>query len=192
MPSLIHLKNKIKMKNFKVLSLLFVMFVFAFAACKNEGGSTAAEETKVEPATTTTTTSSTTTNPANANEPAVPAGPITTIDAIDATYDFGEVMEGEKVVHNYEIKNTGDEPLIISNAKGSCGCTVPDWPREPIAPGETATIKVQFDTKGKGKVGGNLQSKRVTVTANTDPVNTYLTIKGKVNKEETAETAPAQ
>jgi hypothetical protein len=78
--------------------------------------------------------------------------------------------------------------LIISNAKGSCGCTVPDWPREPIAPGKSSVIKVQFDSKNKGKVGGGLQSKRVTLTANTDPVNTYLTIKGKVDKVEEAAT----
>ena len=177
------------MKNFKVLSLLFAMVFFAFAACKNDN-SAAADESKVAPATT-TTTSTTTDNVAKANEPAVPAGPITTIEIPEPTHDFGEIMEGEKVVHNYKFKNTGSEPLIISNAKGSCGCTVPDWPREPIAPGAEAEIKVQFDSKGKGKVGGNLQSKRVTITANTDPVNTYLTIKGKVNKEET-EAAPAQ
>ena len=100
-------------------------------------------------------------------------------------------MEGEKVVYEYKFKNTGTEPLIISNAKGSCGCTVPDWPREPIAPGAENVIKVQFDSKNKGKVGGGLQSKRVTITANTDPVNTYLTIKGKVDKEATAEDAAA-
>ena len=176
------------MKNLKVLSLLLVMAMFSLGACKNDGASTS-EETKVAPATTTTSTTSETA-PAAGNEPAVPAGPLTTIDIPEPTFDFGEVMDGEKVVHNYVIKNTGDEPLIISNAKGSCGCTVPDWPREPIAPGAEAEIRVQFDSKNKGKVGGNLQSKRVTITSNTDPVNTYLTIKGKVNKEE--EAAPAQ
>jgi len=173
------------MKNFKILSLFAVCAMLSFAACKGDGAS-ATEETKVA---TTTTNTVGDTPPANANEPAVPAGPLTTIDIPEATFDFGEIMEGEKVNHDYPIKNTGTEPLIISNAKGSCGCTVPDWPREPIAPGEEAVIKVQFDSKGKGKVGGNLQSKRVTITANTDPVNTYLTIKGKVNKEEGAEPA---
>ena len=100
-------------------------------------------------------------------------------------------MDGEKVKHDYKFTNTGSEPLIISNAKGSCGCTVPSWPREPIAPGESAVIAVQFDSKNKGKVGGSPQSKRVTITANTDPVNTYLTIKGTVNKEETAPANPS-
>ncbi|MEM9545277.1 MAG: DUF1573 domain-containing protein, partial [Bacteroidota bacterium] len=98
------------------------------------------------------------------------------------TYDFGEVPEGEKVVHTYKFKNTGKEPLVISNAKGSCGCTVPEWPREPIPVGGSGEIRVQFDSKGKGKVGGGSQSKKVTITANTDPANTFLTIKGIVNK----------
>ncbi len=179
------------MKSFKFLSLVCLLGMLSFAACKNDGGAAATEETKVTPASTTSTTT-TPAGDANAADPAVPAGPITSIDIPEPTFDFGEVMEGEKVQHDYPIKNTGDEPLIISNAKGSCGCTVPEWPREPIAPGETAMIKVQFDSKGKGKVGGNLQSKRVTITANTDPAQTYLTIKGKVNKEEGAEAAPAQ
>lgn len=116
-------------------------------------------------------------------EPTIPVGPLTTMDFGETIFDFGEVMEGEKVIHNYTFTNTGNEPLIISNAKGSCGCTVPSWPREPIAPGESGEIKVQFDSKGKGKVGGNNQSKRVTLTANTDPAQIFLTIKGKVLKE---------
>ncbi len=119
----------------------------------------------------------------------VPVGPLTTLEFENLTHDYGEIMEGEKVTHMYKFTNTGNEPLVISNAKGSCGCTVPSWPREPIPVGGTGEIKVQFDSKGKGKVGGQPQSKRVTITANTDPANTYLTIKGKVNKEETAEAA---
>jgi len=90
------------------------------------------------------------------------------------------VDQGEKVNHVYKFKNTGNEPLIISNAKGSCGCTVPSWPKEPIPVGGTGEIAVQFDSKGKK---GN-QSKRVTLTANTDPAQTFLTIKGVVNAPE--------
>ena len=124
-------------------------------------------------------TSTTQTNPAT---PVVPVGPLTSIVFEESSYDFGEVMEGEKVVHIYKFKNTGKEPLVISNAKGSCGCTVPDWPREPIAVGASGEIRVQFDSKGKGKVGGGPQAKKVTITANTDPANTFLDIKGVVNK----------
>ena len=171
----------------KNLGFLFAFSLLLMVACKNDSASTDAAETV--PATPTPVNTATpTANPMTKNEPAVPAGPITTIAFEETEYDFGMVMEGEKVVHDYKFTNTGDEPLIIKNAKGSCGCTVPDWPREPIAPGESSVIKVQFDSKNKGKVGGGLQSKRVTITANTDPVNTYLTIKGKVDKEEDTNT----
>ena len=109
-------------------------------------------------------------------EPAAPTGPTTSIEFEETEFDFGTVDAGEKVTHIYRFTNTGDEPLIISNAKGSCGCTVPEWPKEPVAPGSTSEIKVQFDSKNKnGK-----QSKRVTLTANTDPAQTFLTIKGEV------------
>ncbi len=114
-----------------------------------------------------------TTKPA---EPAVPAGPTTTISFDETEYDYGVIDEGEKARHTYKFTNSGKEPLIISNAKGSCGCTVPSWPKEPIPPGGTGTIDVEFNSKGKkGK-----QSKRVTITANTEPAQTFLTIKGEV------------
>ena len=110
--------------------------------------------------------------------PAAPAGPTTVMTFDNLEYDYGTVTAGEKVQYAYKFKNTGSEPLIISNAKGSCGCTVPEWPKEPIAPGETSEILVQFDSSNKS---GN-QSKRVTITANTNPAQTFLTIKGIVNK----------
>jgi len=173
----------------KNLVFLFSLLFVGLMSCKNDAstasnGTTDAAETAVPAATPTTPSATTNTNPA---APAVPAGPITKIDFAENVFDFGEVMDGEKVKHEYKFTNTGDEPLIISNAKGSCGCTVPSWPREPIPPGEEGVIMVQFDSKNKGKVGGSPQSKRVTITANTDPVNTYLTIKGTVKKEDTGE-----
>jgi len=172
------------MKNFRLFAFFAFVGMLSLVSCKNEG--TSAKDTARESlaTTSTTTTAPTTADMTKANEPAVPAGPTTSIEFAEDTYDFGEVMEGEKVVHIYKFKNTGKEPLVISNAKGSCGCTVPEWPREPIAVGGSGEIRVQFDSKGKGKVGGATQSKRVTLTANTDPQSTYLTIKGKVNKEE--------
>ena len=119
----------------------------------------------------------------DAKAAAAPTGPITSIQFDETTYDYGTVKDGDKVKHIYKFKNTGKTPLIISDAKGSCGCTVPDWPREPIAPGKTGEIKVEFDSKNKGTEEGSNQSKRVTITANTDPVQTYLTIKGIVKKD---------
>ncbi len=109
-----------------------------------------------------------------------PVGPLTTVKFDSNEFDYGVIDQGEKVTHVYKFTNTGSEPLIISNAKGSCGCTVPQWPKDPIMPGTDGEIKVQFDSKGKrGK-----QSKRVTITANTDPSQTFLTIKGEINAPE--------
>lgn len=84
-------------------------------------------------------------------------------------HDFGNIEEGLTVEHIFKFTNSGDAPLIISNAQGSCGCTVPQYPRNPIAPGETGEIKVSFNSAGRaGK-----QDKRVTLSANTVP-NTYV------------------
>jgi len=175
------------MKQFRILGLFACLAIFAVTSCKKD---TTSATPAVEVAKQSVSTApGTATTPAKVDEPAVPVGPLTTLSFDDTTFDFGEVMEGEKVVHEYKFTNTGKEPLIISNAKGSCGCTVPDWPREPIPAGESSVIKVQFDSKGKGKVGGGSQSKRVTITANTDPANQYLTIKGSVKKDEAAGTA---
>lgn len=170
------------MKNFKILALTAFVASLSFTACKDEGS--AAKDAARETLATTATTTPTATPAATptAAEPAAPVGPLTSLSFDEETYDFGEVMEGEKVVHVYKFQNTGKEPLVISNAKGSCGCTVPEWPREPIPVGGSGEIRVQFDSKGKGKVGGATQAKKVTITANTDPANTFLNIKGTVNK----------
>ena len=161
-------------KNFILFAALALAVVFT--ACKNEGGENPTEATPE--VTNTESTAATSTTNATTENAEVPAGPTTTIEFETSTYDFGTIQEGEKVQYAYKFKNTGAEPLVISNAKGSCGCTVPNWPREPIAPGGTAEIMVEFDSKGKGKEGGQKQTKRVTVTANTDPANTFLTITG--------------
>ncbi|MBK7360590.1 MAG: DUF1573 domain-containing protein [Saprospiraceae bacterium] len=122
---------------------------------------------------------------------AAPTGPTTSMEFTEMVYDFGEIVEGEHVKYAFKFKNTGSEPLIISDAKGSCGCTVPDWPREPVAPGATSEIKVEFDSKGKGSDDGSKQTKKVTVTANTNPPQTYLTITGVVKKDPKAPKTPA-
>jgi len=170
------------MKNFRILALFAFVAALSFTACKNEGS--AAKDAARESLATTQTTANPTTPPATttAATPPVPVGPLTSIQFEEETHDFGEVMEGEKVVYVYKFKNTGKEPLVISNAKGSCGCTVPEWPREPIPVGGDGEIRVQFDSKGKGKIGGGPQAKKVTITANTDPANTFLNIKGIVTK----------
>ena len=118
----------------------------------------------------------------------VPSGPTTEMVFSETEFDFGTVKEGEKVSHVYKFKNSGKEPLVISNAQGSCGCTVPKWPRDPIAPGKTGEVVVEFDTKGKA---GD-RNQKVTLTANTNPPQTFLSLKGKVEGDPNAQpqTAP--
>jgi hypothetical protein len=92
-------------------------------------------------------------------------------------WNFGEINQGESVEYAFNFTNTGSDPLIITSAKGSCGCTVPVWPREPVAPGESGVIDVKFNSKGKkGK-----QNKRVTLITNMVPSQKVLTVKGQVN-----------
>lgn len=112
-----------------------------------------------------------------------PTGPTTTIEFAETTFDFGEVQSGDMIVHVFTFTNTGEEPLILSDAKGSCGCTVPQWPREPIAPGETASITVEFNSKNKaGK-----RNQKVTLTTNTNPPQSFVYLTGTVIKDEDAE-----
>jgi len=102
--------------------------------------------------------------------------PATTIQFAETEFDFGKMKQGDQVEHVFKFTNTGNEPLIIEDAKGSCGCTVPSYPKEPIAPGATGEILVKFNSAGKS----NNQQKTVTLTANTNPLNTILTIKAFV------------
>ena len=91
-------------------------------------------------------------------------------------HDFGTINEGDKVETEFIVTNAGEVDLIISDAKGSCGCTVPEPPKEPIKPGETGDVKVRFNTSGKP----NRQQKTVTLTTNTEAGREILTIKGMV------------
>lgn len=114
-----------------------------------------------------------------------PTGPTTSLQFAETEFEFGTVDEGEIVNHTFKFTNTGNEPLIISNAKGSCGCTVPKWPREPIAPGGTGEVAVEFNSKGKK----GARTQKVTLTANTNPPQTFLTLKGNVTPAEGGTTA---
>lgn len=91
-------------------------------------------------------------------------------------HDYGTIENGANGQCTFEFKNTGKAPLIISNAKGSCGCTVPSWPKEPIAPGATGKITVKYDTKRPGAI-----NKSVTITSNaTNEPTKVIRIKGTV------------
>ncbi len=92
-------------------------------------------------------------------------------------HNFGKLKQGESAEYSFKFTNTGKEPLVIENAQGSCGCTVPSYPKEPIAPGASGEIKVNFNSTGKS----GAQQKTVTLTANTEPsISTILTIKADV------------
>ncbi|GIV39012.1 MAG: hypothetical protein KatS3mg033_0812 [Thermonema sp.] len=91
----------------------------------------------------------------------------------ETEYDFGTIKEGDVVEHVFKFKNTGNAPLKIQNATAPCGCTVPTWTKEPIPPGGTGEIVVQFNSKGKA----GQQIKQVTITANTKPEVSQVTIK---------------
>lgn len=109
--------------------------------------------------------------------------PITNLEFAENAFDFGEIVQGEKVSQVFKFKNTGTVPLIITSAEGSCGCTIPYYPVMPILPGEESEIEVEFDSKGK--LG--MQTKRVTIFANTSPEVSILTITGKVLPREDTE-----
>jgi major membrane immunogen (membrane-anchored lipoprotein) len=96
----------------------------------------------------------------------------------EEVWDFGTITDGEVVEHSFKFKNAGNEPLVIASVKASCGCTVPDYSKEPVKPGKTGIIRVSFDSKGKE----NAVSKDVTIIANTVPVTSKLEIRAFVKK----------
>ena len=91
-------------------------------------------------------------------------------------YNYGTIKQGQVVNHDFKFKNAGKEPILITNAQGSCGCTVPEYPKEAIKPGGTGVIKVTFNSSGKS----GMQDKTVTLTYN-DNKTAVLHIKGNVD-----------
>ncbi|MFD0964953.1 DUF1573 domain-containing protein [Pseudofulvibacter geojedonensis] len=99
------------------------------------------------------------------------------------TIDYGKIENGSDGIRTFEFTNIGDAPLVISNVKSSCGCTVPKKPTAPIAPGENGVIEVKYDTKRTGFI-----RKTITVTSNATNVKgglSYLKIKGEIKKPDT-------
>jgi hypothetical protein len=96
---------------------------------------------------------------------------------VQSVVDAGKVMLGEIVHASFNVKNTGDYPLILAEVKGSCTCTVAEYPKDPIAPGESATIKANIKTE---RASPGTLSKEVRIVANTDPSTTSVLIKANV------------
>lgn len=101
---------------------------------------------------------------------------LATMDFADTLHDFGHMKEGEVAEYDFSFKNNGKQPLLISKATGSCGCTVPDYPREPIVPGGTGVVKVKFNSAGKY----GFQDKSVTLLTNSTHGMHTLYIKAEV------------
>lgn len=117
--------------------------------------------------------------------PVTAEGPTDTVNVAKMTFEetsfnFGEAKEGDVIEHTYTFTNTGKVPLLISDARSTCGCTVPLWSQEPVEPGKTGEISVQFNTSNKHRE----QRKPITITANTYPSQTVVYLEGFVHPKE--------
>lgn len=156
------------MKTIKIqITLLAFVLASTLISCKNEGEKTSDKQISPEvvnnPATGDTDKS---------NDPnAVPEFTFETDN-----HEFGIIQQGEKVTYAFKFKNTGKAPLVISSASASCGCTVPEYTKTPVPPGEEGFINVTFDSAGKS----GMTSKTVTLIANTIPNTKVLTISADI------------
>lgn len=116
-------------------------------------------------------------NPRTADSPEdLSTKDLATMDFTDTAHDFGKMHEGEMASYEFKFTNNGKSPLLISNAAGTCGCTVPAYPHEPIAPGQNAVINVKFNSTGK--IG--LQNKSVNIFTNSKKGTHVLNITAEV------------
>jgi hypothetical protein len=148
----------------KSILIVAVLSVFAFTSCKENAADKVSEE-----------------NVTAAADRDAKAGDLPVMTFAENEFDFGTIEGGTEVEHIFKFTNTGKAPLVIVDAKGSCGCTVPSYSKEPVAPGAEGELLVKFNGSGKNQV-----SKTVTVTANTEAGKETLTIKAFVNAKEAA------
>ncbi len=111
-------------------------------------------------------------------------GPVMTFEKTEI--DYGTIVQGADPLRKFKFKNTGTEPLVIKTARGSCGCTVPNYKKEPVMPGETAEVEVRYDTQRPGPF-----TKTVTIETNEGDQPRVLTIRGTVNEKKAEEGVPA-
>jgi hypothetical protein len=102
-------------------------------------------------------------------------------------YNFGTIKQGEKISYDFKFSNAGKDALVITEAHGSCGCTVPQWPKEPVAKGSKQVIHVEFNSAGKQ----GMQDKTVTITSNAKGGQKVLHLKGNVEMPPATDAAPA-
>ena len=145
--------------NIKYLIVAGVMAVFALSACNQKSDGKLSTDLVTSPKSATE----------NSEKQAI-------IKFDKEWHDFGTLLQGEVVTYSFHFTNTGNMPLIISSVKSSCGCTVGNYPHEPIEPGKDGSIKVTYDSKGHH----GFQSRTLTVMTNTIPAKTTLRIKATV------------
>ncbi|WP_370897637.1 DUF1573 domain-containing protein [Chryseobacterium gossypii] len=169
----------------KTLSIIALSIIgFGLVSCKKENKETQTAETV---ATDSTAATSVTSAPADSaatsavsgeTASAQPDQPLTTIALSESNFDFGKIKKGDKVEHVYEITNTGTNPLVISEVRPGCGCTVPDFTKEPILPGKKGKITLHFDSSNfeqnvqkYADVFANVEKSpiKLTFTANIQP-----------------------
>ena len=151
----------------KPFSLFFLSILVVFTACKNN--SKTATNDGLLP-------TSLVNNPISLNPDSNRFKELPSMDFSTTLHDFGTIHEGETVEWEFDFKNNGKSPLIISEAKGSCGCTVAEFPKEPISAGQASNIKVSFNSTDKH----GYNEKQVTISNNTKEGVHYLTIKATI------------
>lgn len=142
----------------KSVLLVAILSVFAFSSCKDNAADKVIEE-----------------NVAAAEARDADSGKFPVMTFEESQFDFGTIDQNTHVEHVFKFKNTGDSPLMIVNAKSSCGCTVPEYTKEPVAPGASGELLVKFNGAGQNQV-----SKTVTITTNTKAGTESLVIKAFV------------
>ncbi len=154
----------------KSVLIVAILSVFAFSSCKDNAADKVNEE-----------------NVATAADRDAESGKFPTIVFEESQFDFGTIDQGTPVEHVFKFTNKGEGPLMIVNAKSSCGCTIPEYPKEAIAPGASGELLVKFNGSGQNQV-----SKTVTLTTNTKAGTETLTIKAFVTPKEGGAVAPVK
>jgi hypothetical protein len=148
----------------KIVYILSLAFIFA--ACSNNEPQKASTELISNPVTADSSQST-----------AIDSEKGAIISFEKTEHDFGTITQGEQAEYNFKFQNTGGQDLVISAANASCGCTVPEYSKEPISPGAFGSIKVKFNSDYRL----DAFDKTVTIVSNTQPLETYLKIKGFIN-----------
>jgi hypothetical protein len=152
------------MKFIKLTTVFFLALLLAFTGCKpgsREGRETIPADVVNNP---------------NSASGKGDRGTLPVITFEETDHDFGRIIEGETVSYSFKFTNTGKSDLLIAEVSTSCGCTVPSYPKTPIRPGESETIKVAFNSNGKR----GYQNKNIVVVSNTQPNTTIIRIKAQV------------